>query len=163
MRTREVSDFRPRIVAFLCNWCSYAGADLAGTTRQKYRADLRIIRVPCSGRVDPAFIIKAFERGADAVLVGGCHPGDCHYVSGNYSARRRFLILRKLLDFMGIEEERLQVTWCAASEGAKWARVVNEVCDLIEGLGPLEVFKEMKGNVPAGPGEIESRGEGGRV
>lgn len=138
-----MASFRPRIVAFLCNWCSYAGADLAGTIRRKYRADVRVIRVPCSGRVDPSFIIKAFERGADGVIVGGCHPGDCHYVSGNYNARRRFYTIRKLLDFMGIESERFQVTWCSASEAEKWAGVVNEVCDLVEKLGPLEVFKEM--------------------
>ena len=138
-----MASFRPRIVAFLCNWCSYAGADLAGTTRKKYRADVRVIRVPCSGRVDPSFIIKAFERGADGVIVGGCHPGDCHYVSGNYNARRRFHTIRKLLDFMGIDSERFQVTWCSASEGEKWAGVVNDVTGLIESLGPLEAFKEM--------------------
>jgi len=143
MRQSKLADFRPRIVAFLCNWCSYAGADLAGTTRKKHRADVRIIRVPCSGRVAPAMIVKAFEKGADGVVVGGCHPGDCHYVSGNYHARRRFYTLRKLLDFMGIEEERFQVTWCSAAEGDKWAETVNRVCDLVEGLGPLTTFREM--------------------
>jgi coenzyme F420-reducing hydrogenase delta subunit len=99
-------DFKPRIIAFLCNWCSYAGADLAGTTRIKYRAEVRVIRVPCSGRVDPSFVLKAFERGADGVIVGGCHPGDCHYVSGNLNARRRFLVLQSLLDFLGIEGDK---------------------------------------------------------
>jgi coenzyme F420-reducing hydrogenase delta subunit len=143
MRSNEVSDFKPRIVAFLCNWCSYAGADLAGTTRKKYRADVRIIRVPCSGRIDPSFIIKAFERGADGVVVGGCHPGDCHYVSGNYNARRRFYTILKLLDFIGIEKERFQVTWCSAAEGEKWAETVNGICDLVESLGPLAPFREM--------------------
>lgn len=150
-----MASFRPRIVAFLCNWCSYAGADLAGTTRKKYRADVRVIRVPCSGRVDPSFIIKAFERGADGVIVGGCHPGDCHYVSGNYNARRRFYTVRKLLDFMGIDSERFQVTWCSASEGEKWAGVVNDVTDLIEKLGPLEAFKEMGRAVLSDTREIE--------
>lgn len=135
--------FRPRIVAFLCNWCSYAGADLAGTARIKHRADVRVIRVPCSGRVDPSFVLKAFERGADAVLVGGCHPGECHYVAGNLNARRRFFVLRSLLEFLGIEKERFQVTWCSAAEGAKWASVVNEVCDLVESLGPLEAYRQM--------------------
>ena len=134
---------RPRIVAFLCNWCSYAGADLAGTTRTKHRADVRIIRVPCSGRVDPAFVLKAFERGADAVIVGGCHPGDCHYVTGNLKARRRFFVLRSLLDFVGIEPERFQVTWCSAAEGDKWAAVVDEVSRVVERLGPLTLYKSI--------------------
>ncbi len=132
---------RLRIVGFLCNWCSYAGADLAGTTRLKHRAEVRIVRVPCSGRIDPVFILKAYERGADAVIVGGCHPGDCHYVSGNLNARRRFLVIRKLLEFIGIEPDRFEVTWCSAAEGEKWAKVVNEVCDRVEALGPFEAYK----------------------
>ena len=154
-----MSSFRPRIVAFLCNWCSYAGADLAGTTRKKYRADVRVVRVPCSGRVDPAFIIKAFERGADGVLVGGCHPGDCHYVSGNYNARRRFFTIRRLLDFMGIESERFQVTWCSAAESEKWADVVNNVCDLVEKLGPLKSFKDMSAAVLSSTRELDTARE----
>ena len=121
-------EFKPRIVAFLCNWCCYAGADLAGTSRIKHRADVRVIRVPCSGRVDPVFVLKAFERGADAVVVGGCHPGDCHYVSGNLHARRRFWVLGRLLEFLGIEPERFRVVWCSAAEGGKWAQVVDEIC-----------------------------------
>jgi F420-non-reducing hydrogenase iron-sulfur subunit len=136
-------DFKPRIVAFLCNWCSYAGADLAGTSRIKHKADVRVIRVPCSGRVDPIFILKAFERGADAVLIGGCHPGDCHYVSGNLNARRRFFLLRNLLEFLGIEKERFQVTWCSAAEGQKWAEVVDEVSESVRKIGPLEAYKTM--------------------
>jgi coenzyme F420-reducing hydrogenase delta subunit len=136
-------DHTPRIVAFLCNWCSYAGADLAGTTRVKHGAEVRIVRVPCSGRVDAAFVLKAFERGADAVIVGGCHPGSCHYVTGNLVARRRFFVLRELLGFLGIEKERFWVTWCAASEGDKWARVVDEVCETVESLGPLGRLKEL--------------------
>jgi F420-non-reducing hydrogenase iron-sulfur subunit len=150
---------RPRIVAFLCNWCSYAGADLAGTTRLKHRADVRVIRVPCSGRVDPAFILRAFEVGADAVLVGGCHPGDCHYVRGNLNARRRFLLLRHLLGYMGIEAERFQVAWCSAAEGAKWARLVNEVCEIAERLGPLKGFKSLAGDLATPDKEITLSGE----
>jgi F420-non-reducing hydrogenase iron-sulfur subunit len=146
-------DKTPRIVAFLCNWCSYAGADLAGTTRLKHRADLRVIRVPCSGRVDPGFVLKAFERGADAVLVGGCHPGDCHYVTGNLNARRRFFVLKHLLSLLGVEEERFVVAWCSAAEGAKWAELVNGICETVEKLGPLKGFKAIAG--PLAPAEKE--------
>lgn len=145
---------RPRIVAFLCNWCSYAGADLAGTTRRKHRADVRVVRVPCSGRIDPTFVLKAFERGADAVMIGGCHPGDCHYVSGNLHARRRFYVLRELLGFLGIEQERFRVTWCSAAEGEKWARTVDEACDAVDRLGPLESFKSMTGHLRVAEKEI---------
>jgi coenzyme F420-reducing hydrogenase delta subunit len=154
-----MAEFKPRIVAFLCNWCSYAGADLAGTTRTKHRADVRVIRVPCSGRVDPSFVLKAFERGADAVIVGGCHPGDCHYVTGNLNARRRFFVLRHLLDFLGIERERFQVIWCSAAEGGKWASTVNEVCDTVEGLGPLESFKDLTDTLRSTEKEISISGE----
>jgi coenzyme F420-reducing hydrogenase delta subunit len=152
----EVTDFKPRIVAFLCNWCSYAGADLAGTTRVKHRAEVRIVRVPCSGRVDVSFIMKAFERGADGVIVGGCHPGDCHYVTGNYTARRRLFVLRELLGFMGIEPERLQVTWCSAAEGAKWAEVVEETCRTLERLGPLTKIKDLTENLRSGMKELSA-------
>ena len=153
-----MADFKPRIVAFLCNWCSYAGADLAGTTRVKYRADVRVVRVPCSGRVDVSFVMKAFERGADAVIVGGCHPGDCHYVTGNYTTRRRLFVLRELLGFLGIEPERLQVSWCSASEGAKWAEVVEETCDIIDRLGPLDKIKDLTDNLRSEGKEITARG-----
>jgi F420-non-reducing hydrogenase iron-sulfur subunit len=148
-------DFKPRIVAFLCNWCSYAGADLAGTSRMKHKADVRVIRVPCSGRVDPSFILKAFERGADAVLVGGCHPGDCHYVSGNLNARRRFFLIRNLLDFLGIEKERFQVTWCSAAEGQKWAEVVDEVTENVVKIGPFEAYRAMTASLRGPEREIE--------
>jgi F420-non-reducing hydrogenase iron-sulfur subunit len=150
---------RPRIVAFLCNWCSYAGADLAGTTRLKQRADVRVIRVPCSGRVDAGFILRAFEGGADAVLVGGCHPGDCHYVKGNLNARRRFFLVRELLHFLGIEAERFQVAWCSAAEGAKWAGLVNEVCEVVEKLGPLTRFKDLSGALESPEKEMTLSGE----
>jgi F420-non-reducing hydrogenase iron-sulfur subunit len=153
-----LADFRPQIVAFLCNWCSYAGADLAGTTRVKHRADVRIVRVPCSGRVDVAFIMKAFERGADGVIVGGCHPGECHYMTGNYTTRRRMFVLRELLGFVGIEPERLQVIWCSAAEGSKWAEVVEDTCNLIDRLGPLTKVKALTGNLRSEAKEIRSSG-----
>ena len=119
----------PRIVGFLCNWCSYAGADMAGTSRICYPASIRIIRVPCSGRVDPILVAKAFAMGADGVLISGCHPGDCHYVQGNYFTRRRFAVLRSLLDFLGIEKERLRLEWVSATEGQRFAQVVTDFRD----------------------------------
>ena len=131
-----MKQFEPNIVAFLCNWCSYAGADLAGTSRLKYSPNIKTIRVMCSGRVDPLFVLKAFKEGVDGVLVSGCHPGDCHYVKGNMYARRRFAVLRKLLEYIGIEPERFQVSWVSASEGTKFAQVINEVTEIIRALGP---------------------------
>jgi len=131
-----VPDHEPRIVGFLCNWCSYAGADMAGTSRTSYAPNIRIMRVPCSGRVDPLFIMKAFQQGADGVLVAGCHPGDCHYSEGNYVARRRYAVMHKLLEYAGIEKERVRLEWVSASEGARWARVVNEFTDTVKKLGP---------------------------
>jgi F420-non-reducing hydrogenase iron-sulfur subunit len=153
-----LADPKPRIVAFLCNWCSYAGADLAGTTREKHRADVRIVRVPCSGRVDVTFVLKAFERGADGVIVGGCHPGDCHYITGNYTTRRRMFVLRELLSFIGIEPERLQVTWCSASEGTKWAEVVEDTCKIIDRLGPLNKVKDLSRALRSDGGETRPGG-----
>ena len=129
------ADNGPLIIGFLCNWCSYAGADMAGTSRQSYPANIRIIRVPCSGRVDPLLIVKCFEEGADAVLVAGCHPGDCHYNEGNYYSRRRFALLRVLLDFMGIEKERFQVQWVSASEGKRFAKIITEFTEEMTELG----------------------------
>ena len=113
--------YEPRIVGFLCNWCSYAGADLAGTSRLKVPANLRVVRVPCSGRINPLFIFKALEEGADGVMVSGCHPGDCHYISGNRYAKRKLAMLRRLLEWVGIEPERIHFTWLSASEGARYA------------------------------------------
>jgi len=136
-------EFEPRIVAFVCNWCTYAGADLAGTSRLKYASNVRVIRVPCSGRVDPLYIVKAFERGADAVLVSGCHPGDCHYAEGNYYARRRFTVLRDLLLFLGIEPQRVQFSWVSAAEGAKWADLINDLTEKVRAIGPFEGYKEL--------------------
>lgn len=133
--------WEPKIIAFLCNWCSYAGADLAGTSREKYEPNMITIKVPCSGRVDPLFILKSLEKGADGVLVSGCHPGDCHYSSGNYYARRKFKVFKKLLAFYGIEPGRVQFSWVSAAEGAKWAQVVNAVTEEIRQLGPSRKFK----------------------
>ncbi|MDP6101528.1 MAG: hydrogenase iron-sulfur subunit [Dehalococcoidia bacterium] len=128
----------PKIVGFLCNWCSYAGADMAGTSRMSYPANIRIIRVPCSGRVDPLLVVKSFQQGADGVLVAGCHPGDCHYSEGNYYARRRFALLRPLLDFVGIEQERLRLEWVSSTEGKKFSQVVSSFQKEIERLGSRE-------------------------
>jgi F420-non-reducing hydrogenase iron-sulfur subunit len=126
----------PRIVAFLCNWCSYAGADLAGISRIQYPASIRVIRVPCSGRVDPFHILKALQSGADGVLVSGCHPGDCHYLTGNYVARRRFAVLSDLLEFAGIDPGRVSFSWVSAAEGERFAEVVREVTEKVRVLGP---------------------------
>lgn len=127
--------FEPRIVGFLCNWCSYAGADLAGTSRLKVPANLRVVRVPCSGRINPLFIFKALEEGADGVMVSGCHPGDCHYISGNRYAKRKLAVLRRLLDWVGIEPERIHFTWLSASEGARYSVEVTEFVDKVRALG----------------------------
>ena len=129
--------FEPRIVGFLCNWCAYSGADLAGTSRVQYPTNVDIIRVMCSGRVDPTFVLKAFQLGADGVLVCGCHPGDCHYSEGNYKTARRIPLLTKLLEQFGIEPERLRLEWVSASEGEQFALVVKEMTEQIRELGPF--------------------------
>ncbi len=131
-----MSDFDPTIVAFLCNWCSYTAADLAGTSRIAYPPNLRIIRVMCTGRIDPVFVMKALASGADGVLVAGCHPGDCHYQTGNYRARRRLTLLKELLGAVGIEPERLWLRWVGASEGDLFARTASEMVEGIRKLGP---------------------------
>lgn len=137
-QTRTGRDgWEPKIIAFLCNWCSYAGADLAGMSRLKYPANIRIVKLPCSGKVDPMFVLKSFERGADLVLVSGCHPGDCHYTSGNYNARRKLTAFREELSFMGIDPQRFQISWVSAAEGGKWAEVVQNITDLARSLGPM--------------------------
>ncbi len=132
--------FEPNIVAFVCNWCTYTGADLAGTSRIPMAPNVRIIRLPCTGRIDTLFILKAFERGADGVIVSGCHPADCHYTSGNYHARRRFAIFRELVEFLGIDPLRITFSWVSASEGAKWADVVNGATERVRQLGPFETY-----------------------
>jgi len=133
-------DFEPKIVAFVCNWCTYAGADLAGTSRTKYASNVRIIRFPCTGRIDFMLLMKAFENGADGIIVSGCHPNDCHYTSGNFHARRRWIIFRSVLDFIGFDTERITFSWVSAAEGNKWAQLVNDVTDTIKVKGP---FTEM--------------------
>jgi len=130
-----MAEFEPKILAFCCNWCSYAGADLAGVSRFQYPPNIRIIRVMCSGRVTPAFILKALAVGADGVLITGCHPGDCHYISGNYKTRRRVEFTQRLLKQFGIEPERLRLEWISASEGARFAQVVTDFTRKIEELG----------------------------
>ncbi|MDY7032387.1 MAG: hydrogenase iron-sulfur subunit [Thermodesulfobacteriota bacterium] len=130
-------EFEPNIVGFACNWCSYAGADLAGTSRIKYPPNIRIIRVMCTGRVTPAFLLKAFQMGADGVLVAGCHPGDCHYISGNLKCEKIVETTKKLVDILGIGKERLRLEWVSASEGGKFADVVTEFTDSIRKLGPV--------------------------
>ena len=129
-------EYQPKVIGFLCNWCSYAGADIAGTSRMGYPPNTRIIRVPCSGRVDPLFIVKCFQSGADGVLVSGCHPGDCHYTEGNYHTRRRFALLREFLDYLGIAKERMRVEWVSASEGQKFADLLSDFTTELAGLGP---------------------------
>jgi len=132
--------FEPKIIGFLCNWCSYAGADLAGVSRIQYPPNIRIIRVMCSGRIDPAFVLEAFKDGADGVLVAGCHlPSDCHYISGNFKAMRRINLLKRVLKDFGIEPERLRLEWVSASEGDKWAAVVRSMVEDLKKLGPSQV------------------------
>jgi F420-non-reducing hydrogenase iron-sulfur subunit len=136
--------FEPKIVSFLCNWCSYTGADLAGTSRMKYAHNIRIIRVMCSGRVEPTFVLKAFREGADGVLICGCHPGDCHYHEGNYKCLRRYHLLQKYIQQMGIEEKRLRLSWISASEGKLFADLVNDMTDTVRQLGPCKVKPVME-------------------
>jgi len=133
--------WQPKIVGFLCNWCSYTGADLAGVSRMKWSPHVRVVRVMCSGRMDPTFIVEAFRQGADGVIVSGCHPGDCHYNEGNYKALRRVHLLKRLLADFGIDPRRLKLTWVSASEGDKWAEVTNEMTQTIKSLGPLRLEK----------------------
>lgn len=137
-------EFKPRIIAFLCNWCSYTGADLAGTSRMEYRENVRVIRVMCSGRVEPSFVLKAFASGADGVLICGCHPGDCHYQEGNYRCLRRFTLLQKYIIQMGIESERLKLEWISASEGKQFAELVNSLTETITELGPCSIREKTK-------------------
>jgi F420-non-reducing hydrogenase iron-sulfur subunit len=144
MSVNQEAVFEPLIVAFCCNWCSYAGADLAGTSRMAYPANVRIVRVPCSSRVNPSFIIRAFQRGADGVIVAGCHPGDCHYHSGNFFTRRRFTVLKQMLEYMGIEPERFQVRWISGSEGAKFAAVMDGITQDVRNLGPNRKLRDVR-------------------
>jgi F420-non-reducing hydrogenase iron-sulfur subunit len=133
--------FEPNIVAFLCTWCSYAGADLAGTGRQAYPANVTTIKVMCTGRINPLLIVNALQQGADGVLISGCHPGDCHYTQGNYFARRRFQLMRRLLEYVGIEPARVRMSWVSAAEGPKFTRVIREVVEDIRQLGPCRAIR----------------------
>jgi F420-non-reducing hydrogenase iron-sulfur subunit len=139
-KANDKKTFEPKIVAFLCNWCSYAGADLAGVSRFQYPTNIRVIRVPCSGRINPLYIIRALQNGFDGVLISGCHPGDCHYISGNLFARRKFALMKKFLDYIGIEPERIQFSWVSAAEGIRFAKIIEKITKEIKQLGPLTYF-----------------------
>ncbi|MFH1007314.1 MAG: hydrogenase iron-sulfur subunit [Candidatus Latescibacterota bacterium] len=140
-KTTENEQWRPKVIAFLCNWCSYAGADLAGTSRIQYPANVRIIRLMCSGSLDPVYVIRALMEGADGVLIGGCHPGDCHYISGNYKVRRRVSMLKTILEELGFEKDRLWLRWISASEGQRFAETIREVVENVQRLGPNPLKK----------------------
>ncbi len=142
-----MSDFEPKIVAFLCNWCTYVAADAAGVSRFVQKPNVHAIRVNCSGMVDPSYIVKAFASGADGVLIGGCWPGDCHYVSGNIKAMRRAPLLKKLLSQLGVEDLRFRLKWIAASEPSQFAKTVNEMTEDIRKLGPFTRKKKAKRSV----------------
>jgi coenzyme F420-reducing hydrogenase delta subunit len=146
MATEEAlqAPWEPKIVAFLCNWCSYAGADLAGVGRIQYPPNTRTVRVPCSGRVNPLFILRALQNGADGVLVSGCHPGDCHYLSGNYAARRRFSVFSRLLEYVGIEKGRVHFSWVSAAEAGRFAEVITEITEEVTKLGPAKRLVKQK-------------------
>jgi coenzyme F420-reducing hydrogenase delta subunit len=135
--------FEPKIVAFVCNWCTYAGADLTGTSRIKYATNVRIVRFPCTGRIDYNFLLKAFAQGADGVIVSGCHPNDCHYTSGNFHARRRWIVFKQMMEYMGFDMRRVKFSWVSAAEGAKWADIVNTTAKEIRELGPSPEYSEM--------------------
>jgi F420-non-reducing hydrogenase iron-sulfur subunit len=138
-----MSDFEPTIIAFVCNWCTYTAADLAGTSRQSYPSNVRLIRVMCTGMVDPQYVLKALLEGADGVLISGCHPGDCHYINGNYKARRRIKLLKALLPQFGFAPQRLRLTWIGASDGIEFAHVMQELVEQVRELGPSEAKTQM--------------------
>ena len=133
-----MTEHEPNIIAFLCNWCTYAGADLAGTSRMKYPPNVKIVRVMCSGRINPLFIVNALQQGADGVFIGGCHPGDCHYAQGNFFARRRFPVMKNLLEHIGIDPRRVRMAWVSASEGQKFAELMGEMTADLQKSGPME-------------------------
>ena len=138
-----MSEFEPKIIAFVCTWCTYAGADLAGTSRIKYEPNVRIIKFPCTGRIDFTYLLKAFTQGADGIIVSGCHPNDCHYVSGNFHARRRWIVFRELVEFLGMDTKRLCFSWVSAAEGNFWSEVVNNFTEEIKELGPYQYYREL--------------------
>ena len=139
----NMTDYNPTIIAFVCNWCTYTAADLAGTSRLSYPPNVRLIRMMCTGMVDPKYVIKAFLEGADGVLISGCHPGDCHYINGNLKARRRVKLLKEILPRFGFEDRRLKLTWIGASEGTDFAKTMKELVDEVKGLGPNAARKQM--------------------
>ena len=139
-------NFEPIIIGFTCNWCSYRAADLAGTARVKYPPNIRLIRMMCSGRLDPTFVIKAFAEGADGVMITGCHPGECHYLEQNYKALRRYLLLRRTLAQMGIEPDRLKLVWASAAEGVRLAQEITKMVEEVRALGPLQWARPKIGN-----------------
>ncbi|MBN1381982.1 MAG: hydrogenase iron-sulfur subunit [Deltaproteobacteria bacterium] len=134
--TKTTEGWEPKIVAIVCNWCTYAGADLAGISRIQYPPNVRIVRVPCTGRINPFYVVKALQEGADGVLVSGCHPGECHYITGNLHARRKFAMLKNFLSYIGLEEDRTIFTWVSASEGERFAQVIKGVTEKVRALGP---------------------------
>jgi F420-non-reducing hydrogenase iron-sulfur subunit len=150
--------WEPKIVGIFCNWCTYLAADLAGTTRMKYAPNLRVVRVMCSGRVDPQFVLEAFARGADGVLLGGCHPGDCHYQEGNYKCLRRYTLLKRMLREMGVEDERFRLEWISASEDHRLRTVVNEMVEQVRALGPLAARIREETVAQTEPQKVMSRG-----
>ena len=137
-----MSNWEPTIVAFFCNWCTYGAADLAGVSRLQYPPNIRVIRVPCSGRISPKFILSAFREGADGVWVSGCHPGDCHYIEGNYYARRKFLLFKNLMDYMGVDPGRLHFSWISSAESTKFQKIATEVVESVRQLGPSTRFNK---------------------
>lgn len=149
-----MQQFEPKIIAFVCNWCTYAGADLAGTSRMKYAPNIRIVRFPCTGRIDYMLLLKAFANGADGVIVSGCHPNDCHYTSGNFHARRRWMVFNSLLDFLGFDKRRITFSWVSAAEGAKWASLVNEVVGKVKSLGPYKDYSRLQSIGIGSPAEV---------
>ncbi len=144
MSVNENKEWTPKIVAFCCNWCSYSGADTAGNNRAAYPENVNIIRVPCSCRINPMFILRAFQRGADGVIVMGCHPGDCHYTSGNYHTRRRMTLLFSMLNYLGIESARTRVEWVSAAEGARFSEVVTDFTKTITELGENRRLEDLR-------------------
>ena len=144
MQVNNNQEWTPTIVAFCCNWCSYAGADLAGSSRLSYPANVKIIRIPCSCRLNPLFVLRAFQRGADGVILCGCHPGDCHYTTGNYYARRRMTLLFSMLDYLGIDRKRTRVEWVSAAEGATFAATMNDVAKTIHELGENKKLGDLR-------------------
>ena len=157
-KVEEKEVWTPRIIAYVCNWCTYGGADLAGTSRKTYDSSVRVIKLPCTGRIDPLFLLKAFERGADSILVSGCHPGDCHYNTGNYHSRRRWTAFRDLLEFSGIDMRRIHFSWISAAEAVKWVDVINDVSDKTKELGPYTEFQRINENTKEYDGIFAEQG-----